>query len=112
MMIMMVLVMMMNVQLRDPNFEAEIWPRKRRTAKAHVRYILIYTYIHTYIYFYMSNPNKTGTPTPAPPRLAWGGLERAGGASSNQGRPFCAGGVFGATAGNDALDMAIANGGH
>ena len=37
MMIMMVLVMMMNVQLRDPNFEAEIWPRKRRTAKAHVR---------------------------------------------------------------------------
>ena len=37
MMIVMVLVMMMNVQLRDPNFEAEVWPRKRRTAKAHVR---------------------------------------------------------------------------
>ena len=37
MMIMMVLVMMMNVQLRDPNFEAEIWPRKRRTARANVR---------------------------------------------------------------------------
>ena len=37
MMIMMILVMMMRVQLRDPVFEAENWPRKRRTPRANVR---------------------------------------------------------------------------
>ena len=37
MMIVMVLVMMMNVQLRDPVFEVEIWPRKRRTPRENVR---------------------------------------------------------------------------
>ena len=60
----------------------------------------------------VSNPNKTGTPTPAPPRLAWGGLERARGASSIQAPPFHDGGVLGAIAGNDALDTAVADGGH
>ena len=40
MMIMMVLVMMMNVHLRDSNVEAELLPRKRRTAKANVRYVV------------------------------------------------------------------------
>ena len=40
MMIMMVLVMMMNDHLRDSNVETELLPRKRRTAKAHVRYVV------------------------------------------------------------------------